>query len=192
LNDFNDFEQTINNNRNEIENSIKSDNEVLLKLDIERNILYSSISAKEREINEMEFLVLQRLPSEFANFEFLFNKEVEIHNKMKMENNSNYNKSEKITAELKDLIKVYKEISLVDLDKTKEGYLKVSFFKNIKNSNISDGAYIIVEIKEGSFQIISYYPQIKISTFEEELQNSHNFTLFLTKIALEFLKFIKN
>jgi hypothetical protein len=155
-------------------------------------MLYSAISSKEREINEMEFLVLQRLPSEFANFEFLFNKELEIHNKMKMENNSNLNKNEKIAIELKELIKVYKEISLVDLEKTKEGYLKVSFFKSIKNSNLPDGAYIIVEIKEGSFQIISYYPQIKISDYEEELHQSHNFTLFLTKIALEFLKFHKN
>ena len=49
--------------------------------------MYSSISCKEREINEMEYLVLQRIPSEFANFEFLFKKELEIHNKMKMENN---------------------------------------------------------------------------------------------------------
>jgi len=171
---------------------LKSENELLLKLDIERNILYSSISSKEREINEMEYLVLQRIPSEFANFEFLFKKELEIHNKMKMENNFTFTKNDAITSELKELIKLYKEISLVDLEKTKEGYLKVSFFKNTKNLKLPDGAYIIVEIKEGNFQIISYFPQIKISSFEEELHISHNFTLFLTKIAIEFLKFLKN
>lgn len=176
----------------EIDNSIRMNNELALKFDIEKNIFYSSISAKEKQISEMEYLVLQKLPTEFSSFEFLFNKELEIHNKMKMENNNLYNANEALSNELQEMIKVYKSVAHIDLEKTKEGYLKITYFKDLKNTKFPDGAHLVVEIKEGGFKIISVFPQIKITHFEEELQNSHNFTLFLTKLANEFLKYINN
>lgn len=163
----------------------------MAKLDVERSALYSTISSREKEISEMEFLVQQKLPSEFANFEFLFNKELEIHNKMKTENSFLFKQNENLSNELKEMINIYKGIAHIDLEKTKEGYLKITYFKNIKNSKLPEGAYIVVEIKDKGFKIISVFPQIKLDQFEEELQNSHNFTLFLTKLANEFLKYIK-
>jgi hypothetical protein len=139
----------------------------------------------------MEYLVLQKLPSEFSNFDFLFKKELEIHNKMKMENSFLYSKNEALASELKDMIKTYKEVAHIELEKTKEGFLKIIFFKNVPNSKLHDGASLTVEIKEGSFKIISIFPQIKISHLVEELAAGNNFTLFLIKLANEFIKFIK-
>jgi hypothetical protein len=139
----------------------------------------------------MEYLVLQKIPDEFKSLEFLLKKEVEIHNKMKMENQFTSVKNDSLAAEIEEMTKVYKFIAHIDLEKTKEGFLKIIFFKNIPNSKLQEGASVTVEIKEGTFKIISIFPQIKFTAYEDELQNSHNFTLFLTKIANEFLKYIR-
>jgi hypothetical protein len=173
-----------------MENAIKANNEVYLKLELEKNMIKDSISSKDREISELEFLVLKKLPSEFSDFEYLLKKEIEIYNKAKMENNNIYQKNEKLAGELKEMINIYKKIAHLDLEKTKEGYLKIIFFKNIPNSKIPEGANIVIEILENNFNIISVHPKIKITPLDEELQNSHNFTKFLTKLANEFLKLI--
>jgi hypothetical protein len=177
--------------KNELDSAIKSQSENLVKLDLERNLLISAINNKEKEISEMEYLVLHKLPTDFKNFDFLFKKELEIHNKMKMENIGQLSKNEDLASELKEMIKIYKETAHIELEKTKEGYLKITFFKGIPESKLSDGASVVVEIKEGSFKIISLFPNIKITLIEEELAVTHNFTLFLTKLANEFIKYIK-
>jgi hypothetical protein len=58
------------------------------------------------------------------------------------------------------MIKTYKEVAHIELEKTKEGFLKIIFFRNVPNSKLHDGASLTVEIKEGSFKIISIFPQI--------------------------------
>src|SRR5690349_9445914 len=131
VDDFNEFENQNTREKYEIENSTRMNNELSIKLDIERNILYTAISNKEREISELEFLVTQKLPSEFSNFEFLFKKELEIHNKSKTENNQLLSKNENLTKELREMIKIYKDTACIDLEKTKEGYLKLTFFKGL-------------------------------------------------------------
>lgn len=171
--------------------SSKLQSENLHRFSVEKDLLNSVISSKEKEISEMEYLVLQKLPTEFSNFELIFKKELEIHNKMKMENSSIYSKNEALASELKDMINKYKQVADIELEKTKEGFLKINFFRGIPNSKLHDGASLTVEIKEGSFKIISVFPQIKISHYEEELSQGNNFTLFLTKIANDFIKFIK-
>lgn len=153
-------------------------------------MLNSAISSRSREVYELECHVIQKIPQEFQDYDFLFNKEIEIHNRSKSENYSIFLKNESLLKELKEMIEIYKGIANIDLQKTKEGYLKIIFFKNIKNTKLQDGAHLIVEIQEGNFKIISIFPQIKISHFEDELHNSHNFTYFITKLANEFLKFI--
>lgn len=187
----NEFDNTITNERNDIENSIKTTNDTATKLELEKNTLEALISLKEKSITEMEHLVLQKLPAEFSNFEYIFKKELEIHNKMKTENNFLYSKNDAITKELREMIKVYKEVANIDIEKTNEGYLRISFFKNIKSETFPiEGGSLIVEIKENNFKIISIFPEIQISIFEKELQHTRNFTLFLAKIANEFLKLI--
>ncbi len=158
------------------------------KLNLEKSILQAAISHKEKEISAMEYIVLQKNPADFANYEFLFKKEMEIYNKMKVENNFLFSKGEGIVEELKEMIRVYKEIAQIELEKTKEGFLKIIFFRGLKAEFEGN---LVVEIKEGSFKVISVYPRIKITSFEEELKVSQNFTLFLTKIANEFLKELK-
>ncbi len=158
------------------------------KLNLEKSILQAAISHKEKEISAMEYIVLQKNPADFANYEFLFKKEMEIYNKMKVDNNFLFSKGEGIVEELKEMIRVYKEIAQIELEKTKEGFLKIIFFRGLKPNFEGN---LVVEIKEGSFKVISVYPRIKITSFEEELKVSQNFTLFLTKIANEFLKELK-
>lgn len=189
-----DFQQNIYQKQAEIDNNIRIENEKLIKLDLEKSLLYSKIASSERDINELEYYVLQKLPQEFANFEFLFNKELEIHNKIINENKYSSQKKESLIKELKEMVKIYKEAAHVDIEKTKEGNLKLTFFKNCIKSKVFDSCDIIVEIKDGRFKIISLYPDIRdrISQFEEELQTGHNFTLFITKVANEFLNYIKN
>lgn len=137
----------------------------------------------------MEYIVLQKNPAEFANYEFLFKKEMEIYDRMKSGNYSMFSKGEGVLQELKEMIEIYKKVAHIDFEKTKEGYLKIQFFKGVKPDY--DGGYVVVEIKDGTFNIISVYPKIKITSYEEELKVTQNFTLFLTKIAHEFLKELK-
>jgi hypothetical protein len=70
--------------KSEVDLSSKLQSENLHRYNVEKDLLISATSSKEKEISEMEYLVLQKLPSEFSNFDFLFKKELEIHNKMKM------------------------------------------------------------------------------------------------------------
>ncbi len=175
--------------KNDFEVKAKQLHDLEDKLNLEKSILQAAISHKEKEISEMEYIVLQKNPADFANYEFLFRKEMEIYNKMKVENNFLFSKGDGIVEELKEMIRVYKEIAQIDLEKTKEGYLNIKFFRGLKPNY--EGANLVVEIKEGSFKVISVYPRIKINIFEEELKVSQNFTLFLTKIANEFLKELK-
>lgn len=190
INDYNEYESKMIESKNDLDNSIKNNNDTLNKLEVEKNLLLSLNAIKEKEIQEMEFLVLKTLPGELVNLEYLLNKEIEINNKLKTENNYLLSKNEDITQDLQTMINYYKEIANIDLEKTKEGYLKIIFFRNI-NFKFPEGANLIVEIKNGLFKIISIFPHIKITAYEEELQVTQNFTLFLTKLANEFLKFMK-
>ncbi len=168
---------------------ISSKNDLLEKFNFEKNLYHAAICHKEKEISTMEYIVLQKNPADFANYEFLFKKEMEIYNKMKVENNYLFSKGDSVTEELKEMIKIYKEIAHIELEKTKEGFLKIIFFRDIKPN--FEGGSLVVEIKEGTFKVISVFPRIKITSFEEELKVSQNFTLFLTKVANEFLKELK-
>ena len=187
--EYNIFESEINNEKMELDNTQRMNTEILEKLDLERTMLFSTIAMKEKEIEETENLVLKKLPQEFSNLEFLFNKEVEIYNKVKLEHNSVLTKNDQLQNELLELIKIYKETASINIEKTKEGFLKLIFL-NLNTQGKE--SYIIVEIKEGNFRVKEIYPHFNTSQIEEELYSNHNFTLFITKIANGFLSYYNN
>lgn len=161
-------------------------------MDIEKSMLVSAIKSKEHEIGDMEYIVKHKLPQEHSHFQYLCKKEQEINSKMQTENNYLYNKNESLADEIKNMLKIYKEVSFLELEKTKEGFLKLILFKELGHQRFPKGAHVVVEIRQGKFQIISTYPQLNVSQYEEELSKTHNFTLFVSKVAQEFLAFFKS
>lgn len=185
--EFNKFEADISSERLDLESIYRHNNGTLEKLELERNLLNSTLSIKEREILNTEDLVLKKLPLEFSNFEFLYKKEVEIYNKMKLEHGNFLQKNDLILKEVKEMLKIYKEIANIDIKKTEEGFLKI-FFYNL--NNFSKECYLTIEIKGGNYKIINVYPAItNINILEEELQITHNFSLFICKLVNTFITF---
>jgi hypothetical protein len=173
----------------ELDNAQRTNNELNEKLELEKNVLYDTISLKEKELEQTEYLVFHKLPSDFSNFEFLFDKEKEIHNKMKLEHNNLLVRNETLKKELINMIKTYKETASISLEKTKEGFLRLTFYNlDIKGKE----SYIVVEIKEGNFKVIEKYPNLNIYQLEEELQVNCNFTVFMTKLANLFINYFNS
>jgi hypothetical protein len=149
-------------------------------------VLQSALETKERLVQELEDLVINKLPTEFKNFDFLYKKELEINNKIKQENSQKNKEKEDFTNCLKDLLKVYKEVSMIAISKTDKGYLKINFNNIAKNGK---EVYIVLQVMN-DYKIIELYPSnINISSLEEELMKTKNFTLFLAKLANELIKY---
>jgi hypothetical protein len=176
-----------------IQRTVRTSNDTLKKLDFEKNLLYSTIASKEREIDEIEFVLQHKLPNELENLEYLYQKELEIQEKQNLEHQYTFNNKDALLQQLKDMLKVYKETSHIDIEKTKENHLKIIFFRDClkNNKDFLYECYVVVEIQEDKFYILKIFPEIKdLLALQNELNSTNNFTLFLTKIANEFLRII--
>jgi hypothetical protein len=158
-----------------------------MKSEVEKELLNAIIAEKEKQISEVEFLIFNKLPSEFSNFEFLLKKETEIHNKMKSENNTIGIDYQETISELKEMIKIYKDAANIDICRTDSGCLKI-IFKNLIPNNKE--AYIILELKN-QYKVIEIFPKMNISQLEEELEKSRNCTNFIVSVANEFIQLYK-
>lgn len=162
------------------------------KIELEKNIIESSISIQQKEIKELSQLVFNKLPNEFSSFQFLYKKENEINEKIKLEKkNSEYNNSnEIIMKEIQGIIDLYKEVSGINIAKTKEGLLQITIFPNVPLT--VDQCYILIEIVDNKYKIVGINPVFKFNEYEDALNNNKNFTLFLASIIVkEFCKYLK-
>ena len=162
------------------------------KIELEKNIIESSISIQQKEIKELSQLVFNKLPNEFSSFQFLYKKENEINEKIKLEKkNSEYNNSnEIIKKEIQGIIDLYKEVSGINIAKTKEGLLQITIFPNVPLT--VDQCYILIEIVDNKYKIVGINPVFKFNEYEDALNNNKNFTLFLASIIVkEFCKYLK-
>ena len=162
------------------------------KIELEKNIIESSISIQQKEIKELSQLVFNKLPNEFSSFQFLYKKENEINEKIKLKKkNSEYNNSnEIIMKEIQGILDLYKEVSGINIAKTKEGLLQITIFPNVPLT--VDQCYILIEIVDNKYKIVGINPVLKFNEYEDALNNNKNFTLFLASIIVkEFCKYLK-
>jgi hypothetical protein len=185
LEQYHEQEAGLNSEINDLNEKIQMTSEKYMKSEVERDLLNGIITEKEKQINEIEFLIFNKLPSEFSNFEFLLKKETEIHNKMKSENNTLGVDYQETLNELKEMIKIYKDAANIDICRTDSGYLKI-IFKHLIPEN--KDAYLILELKN-QYKVIEVFPKINISHLEEHLEKSRNCTSFIVSLANEFIKF---
>lgn len=187
---YHDVESRIFEEKAKYESLSKSSMEIYDKLQLEKNLLTSSIAHQEKVNGEMESLVFQKLPKEFSNIEFLYKKENEIHQKIKRDNSFN-NSQEELISEIKEIIELYKEVSGIEVSKTPEGWLKIILMKGIKNAMIKEDICIVFEIKQGKYHITQMVPKFSSQIYEDELNQSQNITLFLCKVIVnEYTKFL--
>jgi hypothetical protein len=181
---FNSNESSFNNNLGEKDRALIKAKENTLKSEYENNyILTNRIESKTRKTKELEEVVLNKLPAEYKNFEYLFKKELELNYRIKQD--SQNLKEEDYTANLKNQLRVYKEISMISISKTDKGYLKVHF-RNIDEDNRE--VYIVLQVLN-EYRVIEIYPTLNIRHLEDELMTNKNFTVFLTKLANELIKY---
>lgn len=162
------------------------------KIELEKSIIESSISIQQKEIKELSQLVFNKLPNEFSSFQFLYKKENEINEKIKLEKkNSEYNNpNEILIKEIQGIIDLYKEVSGINITKTKEGLLQITIFPNIPLT--VDQCYILIEIVDNKYKIVGINPAFKFNEYEDALNKNKNFTLFLASIIVkEFCKYLK-
>lgn len=162
------------------------------KIELEKSIIESSISIQQKEIKELSQLVFNKLPNEFSSFQFLYKKENEINEKIKLEKkNSEYNNpNEVIMKEIQGIIDLYKEVSGINIAKTKEGLLQIKIFPNVPLT--IDQCYILIEIVDNKYKIVGINPVFKFNEYEDALNKNKNFTLFLASIIVkEFCKYLK-
>ena len=175
----------MNNSLLEKDNILAQSKEKLSKAQYENNVILQNTSdIKEKAIQDLEDLVYNKLPTELKNFEVLYKKELELNTKFKNENLRKDNK-EDFSKILKDMLRVYKQISMISISKTDKGYLKINFF-NLTDDNRE--VYIILQVL-GDYKFIELCPNINIKHLEEELTQTKNFTLFLTKLANELIRY---
>jgi hypothetical protein len=127
-------------------------------------------------------MVLNKLPAEVKNFEFLYKKELEVNTQLKQV--MMIEKREDFTQVLMNMLRIYKQISMLSISKTDRGYLKVNF-KNLSQDNRD--VYVILQVLN-EYKVIEICPNINIKHLEDELTTNKNFTIFLTKLASEILK----
>lgn len=189
---YHEIESKITEEKAKLESLSKSSTDIYNKLQLEKNVLSLSIAHQEKTNNEMESLVFQKLPKEFSNIEFLYKKENEIHQKIKKDNSFNTHQEELI-AEVKETIDLYKEVSGIELSKTPEGWLKITLMKGIRNNILKEDICIVFEIKQGKYHITHMQPKFPCQIYEDELNKTQNFTLFLCKVIVnEYSKFLVN
>ena len=92
--------------------------------------------------------------------------------------------------EIQGIIDLYKEVSGINIAKTKEGLLQITIFPNVPLT--VDQCYILIEIVDNKYKIVGINPVFKFNEYEDALNNNKNFTLFLASIIVkEFCKYLK-
>jgi hypothetical protein len=175
-------------------------NEEMLKLNLEQGLLSEAIRSNtfENDENKKSFT---HYDEEIKKLEYIRNKELEINQSTKKDGTFYQKKHEELINDVKELIWIYKKVAGVDIEKTKDGYLKIAFFKSAIQKFAEDneykysflkgtGAYLLLEVKDGMFKIIQICPEIRYSNYEDNLKQTHNLTLFLMKIACDFEKLL--
>jgi hypothetical protein len=151
-------------------------------------MLVKAIEAKEKLVQEMEHQIFVKLPTEYKNFEFLYKKELEINNKIKQDLAQKGVVKKDFTNYIKNLLQVYKDISMLSISRTENAHLKINFNGLAKQPTIPE-VYVILQVLV-EYRLIEVCPNINLKHLAEELSINKNFTLFLTKLANELIKYL--
>ena len=180
-------EQNFTNQKDQLQRDTQKSQKEITELLLEKETLESSINIKTKEISSMENLVLKKLPNEYSSFEFLYKKEVAIHQKIKIEKTNYKGEKDMLIQEINETIDLYKNVSGLKLEKTNEGLLRIDFFQGKKDSKF----FLVLEVVGNLFKVVEIFPQCETKKYEVELNQDKNLTLFLAKIVVyEFQKLI--
>lgn len=146
-------------------------------------ILYDTKKETQKHLKEEH---LKTLNKKIEEYQAILDKELDLFEKIKSENEDILNDQTQISQDLNDALNLYTEFSHLDVVKTEQGHMKIIF--SDLNTNKID-AHVKLEIKNNSYQILETFPKIECKNIQSLLKT--NFTTFLAQIALNFIEFFK-
>jgi len=179
----------VNNKREKIDNKIKDLYEIYQELNLESQASSMILNLKKVQKHSIKKTELENVEKKIQELKIILNKEIEINSKMKLENQEIILTEKQVFEDLEENIRLYKEISSMDIEKTEDGFLKI-IFSNLNEQNID--AYVKLEIKNNAYKIIEIFPKIDYRHLQELLKANFNFTNFLANIAQNFIQYFES
>ena len=131
---------------------------------------------------------LEIINKHIQELKIVLDKETEMIDKMKLENQEIVLTEKDVYEELEENIRLYKEFSGMDVEKTEDGFLKI-IFNNLNVEKID--AYVKLEIKNNMYIIVDIFPKIDYRHLQEMLKSNINFTYFLGSLVENFIQYFE-
>lgn len=179
----------ITNKRAELDLKIKELNDIYQELLLENQASEMILNLKKHQRYNIKKIELENINKQIQELKIILDKETEMIDKMKLENQEIVLTEKEVYEEIEEHIRLYKEFSGMDVEKTEDGYLKI-IFSNLNVERID--AYVKLEIINNSYNIIDIFPMIDYKHLQDLLKSNCNFTYFLTSLVDNFIHYFNN
>ncbi len=178
------FQLEINNKREELDVKIRESKEALEEQKLEKQGAEMILNLKKLQKYNIEKTELENINKNIHDLNIILDKENEMLEKMKSENQNIVYTEKDVYGEIEEHLRLYKEFSGMDVEKTEDGFLKM-IFSNLNTDNID--AYVKLEITNNGYGIVDIFPKIDYRHLQELLKSNSNFTYFLANLVENFI-----
>lgn len=185
LTDLENYRLEIHTKREELDQKIKDYTEVYQELKLETQASEMILNLKKLQKYNIKKTELENIDKHITDLEVILEKETEMIDKMKLENQEIVFTEKDVYEELEEQIRLYKEFSGMDVEKTEDGFLKI-IFSNLNFEKID--AYVKLEISNNAYKIVDIFPKIDYKHLQEMLKLNSNFTYFLASLVENFIQ----
>lgn len=185
MTDLENFQLEINSKREELDKKIKEYREIYQELKLEKEASEMILNLKKLQKYNIKKTELENLNKHIQDLKIILDKETEMIDKVKTENQEIVLSEKDVYDELEEHIRIYNEFSGMDVEKTEDGFLKI-IFSNLNIEKID--AYVKLEICNNAYKIVDIFPKIDYRHLQELLKSNSNFTYFLASLVENFIQ----
>lgn len=189
MTDLENYKLEINSKREELDKKIKEYNEIYQELLLEAEASKMILDLKRLQKFNIKKTELENINKHIQDLKVILDKETEMIDKMKSENQEIVLTEKDVYEELEEHIRLYKEFSGMDVEKTEDGFLKI-IFSNLNIEKID--AFVKLEISNSGYSIVDIFPKIEYRHLQELLKSNTNFTYFLASLVENFIQHFDN